>query len=242
MAPSTSFPGNIGFYLALSAFISLFLFLAGTRAIVILRSRPENRFGSLRDITERIVTFPALVLGTRRVNRADYWYAGLLHTMIFWGFIALQVRTLNFLLAGFDEDISLESIFGILYTGFRPVMDLFNVLVIAGVGLAAFQRIFTRPARLTFNSDAWVILGLIWFLMVSDVLTNSFAIFLERGNRDAFSFFAFGLANLWDSIGMSHATGESCDNFVLPGLKQLLKQELPFGHVAGDTLDSDRFS
>ncbi|OGO52828.1 MAG: hypothetical protein A2148_06365 [Chloroflexi bacterium RBG_16_68_14] len=209
MAPSISFPGNIGFYLALSGFISLFLFLAGVRALVILRARWENRLGSLRDIWERVATFPAYVLGTLRVNRPSYWYAGLLHTMIFWGFITLQVRTLNFLLDGFHEDISLQSIFGIVYTVYRPVMDLFDVLVIVGVGLAAFQRLVTRPRRLTFNWDAWVILFLIWFLMVSDVLTNSFLILLDRGDRDAFSFFAFGLANLWDRIGMGVGTGEA---------------------------------
>jgi len=209
MAPSTSFPGNIGFYLALAAFISLFLFLVSLRASVILRARWENRLGSPREMLARAVGMVPYVLGTTRVNRPQYWYAGVLHTFIFWGFLALQVRTLNFLLNGFNEDVSLQSIFGIVYDGFRPVMDLFNVLVIVGVGMAAVQRAFWKPKRLTLNWDAWTILFLIWFLMVTDVLTNSFEIFLQRGDRDAFSFFAFGLANVWDRIGMSAATAES---------------------------------
>ena len=209
MAPSTSFPGNIGFYLAIIGFASLFLFLAGLRATVILRGRREDRLGSLRDIVERIVTLPAYVLATTRVNRPAYWYAGLLHSMIFWGFVVLQVRTFNFLLDGFHADASFQSIFGDLYTYFRPVMDLFNVLVIVGVGLAAFGRLVIRPRRLSLNYDAWVILFLIWFLMVTDVFTTSFAIFLERGDKDAFSFFAFGLANLWDSMGMGASLGEA---------------------------------
>ncbi len=209
MAPSTSFPGNAAFYLVLIAFFSLFLFWAGIRAKVIFSGKWENRLGSFRDILRRIGTFPLLVLGLRRVNRRRYWYAGLLHTLIFWGFLTLQVRTLNFLLDGFHEDASLESIFGDVYTYYVPVMDLFNVLVIFGVGLAAFQRIFIRPPRLTLNWDAWFILFLIFFMMVTDVLTNSFEIFLERGDKDAFAFWAFGMANLWDSIGMSEATGEA---------------------------------
>ncbi len=209
MAPSTSFPGNIGFYLALIAFISLFLFLAGVRAIIIFRAKPENRFGSPREIVLRAVGLLPYVLALRRLNRSQYWYSGLLHTLIFWGFLVLQVRTLNFLLDGFHEDASFQSIFGIVYTGFRPVMDLFDVLVIVGVGLAAFQRIFVKPDRMTLNRDAWFILFLIFFLMVTDVLTNSFEIFLHRGDRDAFSFFAFGLANLWDAIGVSQGVGEA---------------------------------
>jgi Fe-S oxidoreductase len=208
MAPSHSFPGNIGFYLALAGVFSLFIFLAGSRAIVMARGRHDDRLGPPKDILTRIITFPPYVLGTLRVNRPYYWYAGLLHTMIFWGFIALQVRTLNFLLDGFSYNISLQHIFRSLYDGFRPIMDLFNVLVVVGVALAAFQRLVLRPRRLTLNWDAWLILFLIWFLMVTDVLTNSFRIAMDRGDRDAFSFFAFGLANLWDRMGVSQASLE----------------------------------
>jgi Fe-S oxidoreductase len=209
MAPANTFPGNIGFYLALGGFICLFLFLAGARALVLAGGRPDNRLGSLRDIWTRISTMPLYVLGTLRVNRPYYWYAGVLHTMIFWGFLTLQVRTLNFLLDGFHEQASLQHIFGTLYDLYRPVMDLFDVLVIVGVGMAAAQRAFVRPKRLTLNWDAWVILFLMWFLMVTDVLTHSFEIALDRGDRDAFSFFAFGLANLWDGMGIGQASLEA---------------------------------
>ena len=209
MAPANSFPGNVGFYLALISFGSLFVFLAGARALVFLRGRRENRLGTPKEIFERIVTLPALVLGTSRVNRSYYWYAAILHSLIYWGFLTLQIRTLNFLLDGFNHRASLESIFGIVYDGYKPVMDTFNVLVIIGVGMAAAQRAFVRPKRLTLNWDAWFILFLMWFLMVTDVLTNSFKIALDRGNHDAFAFFAFGLANLWDRMGISTASLEA---------------------------------
>ncbi|MEX2159599.1 MAG: (Fe-S)-binding protein [Dehalococcoidia bacterium] len=209
MAPSTSFPGNIGFYLALATFFSLFIFLAGIRVAVLVRARWEDRVGGPKEAMSRAASMVPYVLGTLRVNRPYYWYSGVLHTFIFWGFLALQVRTLNFLLNGFNENISLAHIFGIVYDLFRPVMDLFDVLVIVGVVLAGFQRLVWRPRRLTLNWDAWLILFLIWFLMVSDALTNSFEIYLQRGDRDAFAFLAFGLANLWEKIGVSTATAEA---------------------------------
>lgn len=209
MAPSTSFPGNVGFYLTFASFVCLFLFLAGARATVIFSGRRENRIGTPRDLVTRITSMVPYVLGTLRVNRPYYWYSGVLHTMIFWGFLALQIRTLNFILNGVNETVSLASIFGTVYDVFRPVMDLFNVLVIVGVLMAALQRAFVRPRRLTLNWDAWFILFLIWFLMVTDVMTNSLEIFLERGDRDALSFFAFGVANYWDRIGMSVGTAEA---------------------------------
>ena len=37
-------------------------------------------------------------------------------------------------------------------------------------GLAAFQRVFLQPSRLTLTRDAWFILGLIWFLTLVNVL------------------------------------------------------------------------
>ena len=103
MAPSTSFPGNVAFYLTLISFFSVFIFLFGSRAVVLMRGRWENRLGSPRDVLTRFATLPLLVLGTKRLNRAAFWYSGLLHSMIFWGFLVLQVRTFNFLLDGFNE-------------------------------------------------------------------------------------------------------------------------------------------
>ena len=209
MAPSTSFPGNVAFYLTLISFFSIFIFLAGSRAVVLMQGRREDRLGTVRDIITRLATMPLLVLGTKRLNRATFWYAGLLHTMIFWGFLVLQVRTFNFLLEGFHHKASFASIFGVGYTAFLPVMDFFNVIVVVGVLLAAFQRIFIRPERLTLNVDAWFILFLTSFLMITDVMTNSLEIFLERGDTDALSFWAFGMANLWDTVGMSRNTAEA---------------------------------
>ena len=209
MAPAASYPGNLVYFAILAVFGAIAAATYYSRARIILSGRPENRLGSLRDIAVRVLTLPRYVLGTQRVNRPRYWYAGLLHTMIFWGFLTLQVRTLNFILDGFSRSISLEHFFGDVYTYYRPVMDLFNVLVLAGIGLAAYQRFVVRPRRLTLNRDAWLILFLIAFLMVTDLLTNSFAIFLQPDNDARYSFVAYGLAKVWDGVGMSRGTAEA---------------------------------
>ncbi|KKK62523.1 hypothetical protein LCGC14_3003480, partial [marine sediment metagenome] len=137
------------------------------------------------------------------------WVSAMAHSMIFWGFLTLLFRTVNFLLDGVHEDASLQSLIGDGYTYYRPVMDLFNVVVLAGVSVAIFQRTVLRPARITLNIDAWTILGLIAGLMVADIVTNSFEIALDRGDRDYLSFVAFGVANLWDTVGMEGAAAEA---------------------------------
>ena len=94
--------------------------------------------------------------------------------LIWWGFLVLQVRTINFLLKGFSTDISLEHIGGTFYDVIiRAPMDLFNILVIVGCLMAAYQRRSGSRAH-TLNLDGWLILWLIGFLMVSDVFLNSF--------------------------------------------------------------------
>ncbi len=200
MAPSTELPGSIFYGLLFFGFGGFFLYSVGVRFRWFLRAQWVNRFG---EPIRRAFDLIPWVLGNARVTRPRYWYAGVLHTLIFWGFIALQVRTLNFLLNGIHEEASLQSLLGDVYTWFRPIMDSFNLLVIVGVGMAAWQRFVWRPQRLTLNFDAWVILGLIAWLMVTDVFTNSAEIALHRGDQDYASFIAFGLANLWDRIGFS---------------------------------------
>ncbi|MEE8345770.1 MAG: heterodisulfide reductase-related iron-sulfur binding cluster [Dehalococcoidia bacterium] len=207
MAPSTEFPGNVFFAITFFGLIAFFIYSAAIRYRWFLRGRWVNRFS---DPVRRAVGLIPFVLGNARVARRKYWYSGMLHSFIFWGFIVLQVRTVNFLLNGIHEDASLQSLLGDVYTGFRPVMDAFSLIVIVGTLMAAWQRIFWRPQRMTLNIDGWIILGLIAWLMVTDIFTNSAEIALGHVENPEFSFVAYGFAELWDSIGF---TGQAMELF-----------------------------
>jgi len=201
LLPSHEFPGNYVFYVSFLAAVAFFIYSVSVKVSVFARGKGDWR---LDHLVERMVSLVPYLVGNARVMRPRYWYSGVLHTMIYWGFIVLQVRTLNFLLKGVDEDISLEHLGGTVYDVLvRAPMDLFNILVIVGVGMAAWQRAFWKPARLTLNFDAWIILTMIAFLMVSDVFVNSFEIALEPEDGQEWSFLAYGLAEVWDGIGMS---------------------------------------
>jgi Fe-S oxidoreductase len=208
MAPSTSFPGSVFFAIFFFGFLAFFIYSAGIRFRWFTRGRWVNRFS---DPIRRTLGLLPWVVGNARVARPKYWYSGVLHSLIFWGFLALQIRTLNFLLNGIDPEVSLEHLLGDVYTlGLRPVMDVFNLLVIVGVLMAAYQRFFLRPQRMTLNWDAWIILGLIFWLMVTDIFTNSAEIVLFQPENEAASFVAYGLAELWREIGF---TGEGMEAF-----------------------------
>lgn len=207
MAPSTDFPGNIFFYVLFVGFMAFFVWAVYLRVRVLLRGKMVVRWDQF---PTRLVTALGLVLGNWRVaSRRRYWVSAIAHSLIFWGFLTLLFRSINFILDGVHENTSLQSLFGDVYTYYRPVMDLFNVLVITGVLVAIFQRTVLRPARMTLNIDAWTILGLIAGLMVADIATNSFEIALHRGDQDYLSFVAFGVANLWDTVGLEGSAAEA---------------------------------
>jgi Fe-S oxidoreductase len=206
-APSTDFPGNIFFYAFLIGFIAFFIWSVSVRLRWFASAQWVNRF---TQVIERVVGLFPYLLGNSRVVRPRYWYSGVLHSFIWWGFIVLQIRTLNFILNGIDHDISLEAILGDFWDYFlRPIMDIFNILVIVGVAMAAYQRFFVRPPRLTLNVDAWIILFLIFWLMVTDVMVNSFEIYLFESPNEEWSFLAYGVAQIWDGLGMSQSTAEA---------------------------------
>ncbi|MPZ21961.1 MAG: 4Fe-4S dicluster domain-containing protein [Dehalococcoidia bacterium] len=193
--PGTAFPGNVFFLLIFFGALAFFGYSVWARLLKpMLQARREDRLYSLRSIAKRTAELIPLVLGNARVARPRYWYSGILHTMIFWGFVVLQLRTLNFILEGFDEGIAIQAWGDPVYQWLRPVMDLFNLLVIVGVGMAAFQRFALRPPRLTLNWDAWAILFLIAALMVSDVMVNAAQIALYQPDWAEWSFLANAVA------------------------------------------------
>ena len=207
MLPSHEFPGNWVFYISFIAAVAFFVYSVAVKVRVFASGKGDNRFDHL---WERLISLGPYLVGNSRVARRRYWYSGLLHTLIYWGFIVLQVRTLNFLIKGVKEEWAPEYWGGLVYDiAVRAPMDQFNILVLVGCGMAAWQRRFWKPARMTFNYDAWLILFFIAFLMVTDIFTNSFEIATDPGgNGDKFSFVAWPLAQLWNNIGMSEGMKE----------------------------------
>ena len=96
LLPSHEFPGNWVFYISFFAAVAFFVYSVSVKVSVFAQGKGDWRFDKLG---ERLFSLIPYLVGNARVARLRYWYSGLLHTMIYWGFIVLQVRTLNFLLS-----------------------------------------------------------------------------------------------------------------------------------------------
>jgi hypothetical protein len=80
------------------------------------------------------------------------------------------VRTIELVVTGLIPGFELLP--GAAGRGYTLVKDLFEVLVLVGVAMAVFRRLFARPKRLDLSLDAWIILFLIALLMVTDLLAE----------------------------------------------------------------------
>ncbi|NTW85973.1 MAG: (Fe-S)-binding protein, partial [Holophagaceae bacterium] len=126
---------------------------------------------------ERLKGVFVLALGQQRMVRDKY--AGFYHILIFWGFCALGLRSLGLVLEGLFGWHMTEAL-GQFGLGYQFTKDIFEVLVLVGLGLAAFRRLAAKPWRLENSWDAWATLSLIGGLMITDLLADGAYIWLHN--------------------------------------------------------------
>ena len=129
-------------------------------------ARPEDRFGRWADRCRAVVVY---VGAQARVLAQP---AGLGHFAIFWGFIFITIGTLDHMLSQMFPGFGLHRILGRpLMAGFGWLQDVFGVLVIVALIVAAHRRFVLKPKRLEIDdpripAQAGLILGLIAALIL----------------------------------------------------------------------------
>lgn len=114
---------------------------------------------------ERIGGFLHYVLGQARVIRE---FGGFVHFFIFWGFLVLQAETIEYMVRAFLPSFRLGMVVGdAAYFGLLFLQDLFGLIVLVAISVAAVRRYVIRPDHVIPSVDAAVILGLIGGLMVT---------------------------------------------------------------------------
>ncbi len=156
-------------------------------------------------IADRLRMTLRQAIGQQRLGR--YRLAGLAHKAIFFGFLVLLVRSLILMGRGFVHDGGFG--YWILDSGtplgdlYSLVKDAYIVLVIAGVGVFAYIRLVRRPARMTLSAEAMLVLGIIFVMMLADVLYDAGAVVLEA--RDAGASAGGVVFDIWVPLGSSLA-------------------------------------
>jgi len=102
-------------------------------------------------------------LGQRKLLRRPYYVRGIAHAFIFLGFLIITIGTIDLLIDG----IVGFHVPGIGSALFAWTIDIFAVLVLASIAVAAARRAYFPPPRMHVARDGYVILGLIGLLMVT---------------------------------------------------------------------------
>ena len=168
MRPTDALPGLIVFSVLLAASLGMFVYLMRDRLALLRIAQPSDRFDRWPERWKGVLT---QFVGQKRILSPGYLGAGLMHAFIFWGFLAVAINTIHFVGAGFVEGFHLPLLGPdwMLGRAYVVVRDLFEVLVVAMVAVAAFRRLVVKPARLTPSWDAALILTLIALLMITDL-------------------------------------------------------------------------
>src|SRR5918999_5616577 len=141
---------------------------------VLRAARPLDR--SDRPL-ERIKGLGVFVVGQRRL--LNDIGPGLTHAFVFWGFVVLLATTGNYLTNGLVETIMGWPFGGFFWSIVVFFANIFVGLVLASVIYYVVRRTIVRPARLALTRDAFVILGLIFFIVLTEWFGDAFAYVVE---------------------------------------------------------------
>ncbi len=203
--------------LVLLAAVALTAGVAARRGRLLYRlvrlGRPTERRG---DLPARVMREGTEVLGQRKLFQR--FVPGLMHALIFWGFLVLLTTILEVAGQVIDPTFELPWIGGARWLGL--VQDLFAAGVVVGLAIAVGIRIGQRPERFvgSHRREAYRILGLIFWIVVT--------LFVARGAR-----IALGYAPDWWWTPVSTAVSTLID-LLSEGWQRLVMWVSMWGHLA----------
>ena len=145
----------------------MLLALAGFAALtwrklrIVVALQPEPRWDAP---AQRLRSVLMNGLLQRRMVQRE-WRPGLMHAVIFVGFMSLLLRKLQLIAIGYDEGFVFHGMFAGPFAAFK---DGIEVAVTLAVSYGLWRRLVLRPARLESNREALWVLGLILLIMLTD--------------------------------------------------------------------------
>jgi Fe-S oxidoreductase len=105
--------------------------------------------------------------------------AGLMHAVIFWGFMVLTAGTVELVIAGVFPSFSYGRFLpAALHHAYEGSQDGFALFVLGAIAFAYYRRLVLHPRRLQGDNvehlDAYIILGMIGALMLTLLLSGAF--------------------------------------------------------------------
>ncbi len=186
--------------LLLAVALSVFAMTMAGRTGVLLGMKRENR---LDVIPWRLGQLLRFGLGQQRMVDREEFTPGLMHVFIFVAFLVLALRTIMLFAMGFSETAYavLTDLGDPFWSDKAPLLSLYKVyllvkdvaatLAVLGVVYFAFLRARVRPDRMTPSKEAYLILGFIGGLMVTEFLFGGSHLVAQRARESVAEHGAF---------------------------------------------------
>ncbi len=161
--------------MALKNYIFIFVFLAALGFFVyscirlykfmLVAKKEDDRFDNIKERIKRV-----LVIAFAQTKLLRDPVAGLLHLLIFWGFMIFIFAVIESIIQGFYSPFNL-SFLGFFYSVISFVQDVFGLFVIFAVLVSLYRRFIQKVPRLNVDRegkiDAAFILIMIMFVCIS---------------------------------------------------------------------------
>jgi Fe-S oxidoreductase len=129
--------------------------------------RPENRFDRLGERFKHTLVY---AFGQKKMF--DDPFAGLYHLLIFYGFLVVSLRTVTIVIEGLFAGWELPLLHTPIGHAYLYSKDIFELLVLIGLAFAVWRRGIQRKERVVQSFGAWLVIGLIAILMVTDLVSE----------------------------------------------------------------------
>lgn len=203
------------FYVVSFSAIGVFLYGFYLRIRKYRRGKPVHRFNHLG---QRFVKAARIMAQNSTIWKRDA-FAGLAHTLIFWGFAILFVGTV---IVAIDHDmlrfVGVHLLQGSFYLGFSVVLDIFGVLFLAGLLMMMLRRGAMQPPQLdyarvdlkenqynrsAYSLDDKIFLGLLLVIGLTGFFIEGLRIAADRPAFEVWSPVGWVLADLTDALGLT---------------------------------------
>ncbi len=175
-----------------------FAWLAWRKLSILPKLQPEPRWDHPGQRLKSVLVNGFL---QRRMVQRE-WPAGLMHAVIFLGFMALLLRKLQLIVIGYHEPFVYPGLPGQWFAALKDVVEL---CVLGALAYAFWRRYVLAPRRLERNREALLILVLITVIMVTDFLFDGlrFALLASKepgvAHERSFAFVGSALATAFST-------------------------------------------
>jgi Fe-S oxidoreductase len=142
--------------------------------------QPENRWKDVRCGIKDVIVYG---FGHKRILKD--LYPGVMHFGIFWGFVFLVFATATITL---QADFGLQIFHGWLYLFIKLTTNLFGLMAVLGILIAAYRRYIQRPDRLDNKADDAIVLSLIFAILYTGFIIQAIRIAVLPDPWAAWSF------------------------------------------------------